>query len=354
MDNNNLKAVVKKLERDILAQEIENASQAANEQTRSNSVPLRFKRQNFQVNQSKKNVLNPFLKVQMKMEVVLNQQDLVKKSNLIIGSVNKVPTTDKNIIQALAKDLKAVEAENHLLRQEIDYLKRSVEQSEHACKVSERKLSIISSYFKDSLSRLEEEDPNFKRYKVLIGVLASTNPSNAPDWGTLLGYESRSHQVDRSSANLSTSNMSGHHRHDSNRRLMIGDVHTVDSSNRSSSNLNLSTDGRRKRDKLLKATKKMRLKCEEFLKKFEEVEEAERLAKLKAIEETRRQSNLNKGSFLTPGGETPSIQSVIASISARTNAQDSKILAKPKDPVLNAQSSVKPQGATQTSSSNFI
>lgn len=69
MDNSNLKAVVKKLERDILSQELENVTAGASEQPRSNSVPIRHKRIHFNEGQSKQHILNPFLRVQKKFEV---------------------------------------------------------------------------------------------------------------------------------------------------------------------------------------------------------------------------------------------------------------------------------------------
>lgn len=267
---------------------------------------------------------------------------------MIIGAINKVPSTDKSIVHVLAKELKAVETENHLLRQEVDYLKKQLEHSDSANKILDRKLSIISDYFKEALSRLEEDEPGYKRYKVLLGVLGGATASSGPDWGSL-GQGSQG--VDQSSALLSSSNVSDSHRPATGHRMHArGDLHTVDTSNRSSSNLNISSDGRRKRDKLLKAAKKMRSKCDTFLKRFEEVEEAERLAKLKNIEESRKQTNLNKGSYLTPDNQMPNIQNLIANISQRTTKGDSILSNKPKDQPIPTQTQTKPAGPTPNTS----
>ena len=69
MDNEHLKAEVKKLERDVLGTEIERGIAAKADHLRSNSVPLRFPKARFSVEQPKRLVLNPFLRVQTKLEV---------------------------------------------------------------------------------------------------------------------------------------------------------------------------------------------------------------------------------------------------------------------------------------------
>jgi hypothetical protein len=69
MDNANLKAVVKKLERDILTLEVDYAVSGNVELPRSNSMPLKNRRQPVPVDKTKRHVLNPFLKAQIKLEV---------------------------------------------------------------------------------------------------------------------------------------------------------------------------------------------------------------------------------------------------------------------------------------------
>jgi hypothetical protein len=69
MDNANLKAVVKKLERDILTLEVDYAIIGNVELPRSNSVQLKNRRQPIPADKSKRHVLNPFLKAQIKLEV---------------------------------------------------------------------------------------------------------------------------------------------------------------------------------------------------------------------------------------------------------------------------------------------
>lgn len=70
MDNENLRAVVKKLERDIVTQEFSNAVSSGFDQPRSNSVPIRSRMLINNHGLSKKHILNPFLRVQMKLEVI--------------------------------------------------------------------------------------------------------------------------------------------------------------------------------------------------------------------------------------------------------------------------------------------
>lgn len=252
-----------------------------------------------------------------------------------------------------------MESENQLLRQEIDYLKKQVDSSEASNKVLERKLSIISGYFKDSLAKMQEDEAVYKKYKVLLGVISSLNPSSSIELTSLFTSDRTPPKFDLSSANLSSSNVSmTHHTGDGTRRQNLHlDLQTVDSSNRSSSNLNISTDGHRKRERILRSAKKMRLKCETFLKRFEEVEEAERMAKLRNIEESRKQSNLsNKGNFLTVGRESPNIHNVIVSITERTSPIEKKELPKEKElaPTPLAQPTVKSTSSGQTSSCNFV
>lgn len=325
MDNNNLKGVVKKLERDILTLEVDRATESKVEQPRSNSVQLRFKRQVIPPDKSKKHFLNPFLRVQVKLEVLSNHQDFVKKSNIIIGGINKLPETEKNIINVLSKELKSFETENKLLKEEVDVLKRRIEASEFESIILEKKLAIISNYFKDALQEVEEDDLLHKRYKILLGILASSNPSGSVE---LSGMFHRDHSISKADVSHSSSNQSGQFTNEGFRRPnMQLDLQTIDTSNRSSSNLNISTDGRRKRERILKHTKKMKQKCDAFLQRLEEVEEAERLLKLKGIEDSRKQqTNLvrEKGHLLAPGNETANIKNVILAITERMPRLDVK------------------------------
>ena len=69
MDNENLKSIVKKLERDILSIEVDRSTIGTMEKSRSNSVHLNSRQIRQQLQDSKKYILNPFLKTQNKLEV---------------------------------------------------------------------------------------------------------------------------------------------------------------------------------------------------------------------------------------------------------------------------------------------
>lgn len=260
-----------------------------------------------------------------------------------------MPASDKNVVQLLAKEMKSIETENLLMKQEVAYVKEQLETSQSANKILEQKLSIISNYFKEAISKIEDDDPLYKRYKILLGTLTSNVPSGPNDLWAAFDHQGSPKQ---NSSFASGANTSGIH-HSSERRLAV-ELQTFDSSNRSSSNLNISTDGRRKRDKLLKAAKNMRHKCEGFLKRFEEVEEAERLAKIKNIEETRKQANLNKGgSLLNQMNEQPTIQSLIASISHRSSKVEPKASSRVTETVPATKVVAQPTSGLQSSSSKL-
>lgn len=217
--------------------------------------------------------------------------------------------------------MKSVEEENKLLKEEVEYFKKQHDSLTTSQKIMERKLNIVIKYFKDYTESAQEEDPMLKRYKTLLGIFSNSTPGTIPD---LPMAQPRDYQLARptNDTTLHLNNSSeGSAKWLENMRnyQQPNDTHTFDSSRNMSTGVNASADIRKRREKILHRIRKMQAKCDGFLQRFEDVEENERMAKIKCIED-RRKSNLNRQGSLVidkPAGRELNVRDVVVSVTQR-------------------------------------
>lgn len=239
----------------------------------------------------------------------------------MIKGISKLPSTDNNISEVLIREMKSVEEENKLLKEEVEYFKKQHDSLTPSQKIMERKLNIVIKYFKDYTESAQEEDPMLKRYKTLLGILSNSTPGNIPN---LPMAQPRDYQLARltNDTTLHLNNSSeGSAKWLENMRnyQQPNDTHTFDSSRNMSTGVNASADIRKRREKILHRIRKMQAKCDGYLQRFEDVEENERMAKIKCIED-RRKSNLNRQVSLVidkPAGRELNVRDVVVSVTQR-------------------------------------
>lgn len=195
-------------------------------------------------------------------------------SNLA-DSVKNLPSEEQSTLQVLVRDLKAANEENSILRQEVQHYKDSYEKANYRLKQIDAKMGSISKYFQDYVDEASSEDNLGKRYRYFLGVLNNSGPTSQHDLSTIIGADVYLGQP-KSDQSLSISQKLG--------------VQTLDLSGAQSS------ESQRPKHKvgqgMIHQTTKMRQKCETFLKRFDEIEEEDRLKRLRGIEEIRKNNML--------------------------------------------------------------
>lgn len=259
------------------------------DQPRSNSIHFR-KQQKIEPDlTSKKHMLNPFLRAQIKLEVgIVKLKEIAHKSNLIVKGTKTIPSTEHGLLQTLSNKITFLESENDMLRRELKNMKKIYEEASCTQKELEHKLEMIAGYFKEYIENSQEEDLLRKKYEVLLGILMSSQHPQMKEFSLAISHEySKGKQAMNTSVCMNSSE--GSINWTDNIRLQKQlDTQTIDSSNNASIGGTSSSDLKKKREKISKYIQRMKKKCDSYLKKLEELEEVETLNRIKDLEENKK------------------------------------------------------------------
>jgi len=210
----------------------------------------------------------------------------VQKTTELSRKIENIPKEDNTILQKLTNEIKTLEMENQLLRSEMYYYKNLYEKAGQKTKQLESKLSTIAKYFTDYLDDCPIEDPAAKRYQSLLSYLNNNSQNIHHDLATLIGSE----VIFTKRNNYGNNSMIDSHSFD----IYLTNSSPVPmgqgvSQNESSGGISTQTKSNRK-DRIFKTADKIKERCQEFLNKFEEIEEADRLKRLQSIQLVRKQT----------------------------------------------------------------
>lgn len=221
----------------------------------------------------------------------------------------------------MIKELKSIEEENKLLKQEVDYYKKQFEGINSSYKIAEKKVSLVIKYFRDYIESAQEDDPHSKKYKTLLGILTNSAPLQVSD---LPLPPAQNHNFARQTNDVSVqmnTSSDGSTKWIENLRQFQqpSDTHTFDSSRNQSAGGQGSVDGKKRKDHAIRKLRKLQKKCEGFLQKIEDVEEEDRMLKIKQMEERRKGNLQKKGSLVIdrPPGKELNVRDVVTSLTQR-------------------------------------
>lgn len=264
-------------------------------------------------------------------------KELLSFAAEMVKTIQNLPKDDRSFNQVLIQDLKTVNEENGILRQEIIHWKSNYEKASQKSKTYEFRQGVICRYFQDYLDEASAEDQLGKRYTCLLGLMNSAAPWTSHDLSVIIGSDHNSSSkirfADQSLSNSGTIGLP---------ILDLSGAHSTESSHH-----------KHKKDKLIKMTRRMRQKCEAFLKKFEDMEEGERLKRLKEIEEKRKANMVKQHSLVVEApkhrtslqdmlkvkthrdataldqGDKPSVKDKLSTGSTSNQTSNKQILASP-------------------------